>query len=32
MRTCEKIESLPKDFGQMDTYVEPFVGGGALFF
>ncbi|MCS2503224.1 DNA adenine methylase [Bacteroides ovatus] len=23
------IESLPKDFGQMDTYVEPFVGGGA---
>ena len=21
------IESLPKDFGQMDTYVEPFVGG-----
>ena len=26
------IESLPKDFGQMDTYVEPFVGGGALFF
>lgn len=26
------IESLPKDFGQVDTYVEPFVGGGALFF
>ena len=26
------IESLPKDFEQMDTYVEPFVGGGALFF
>ena len=26
------IESLPKDFEQMDTYVEPFIGGGALFF
>ena len=25
-------ESLPEDFGQMKTYVEPFVGGGALFF
>lgn len=25
-------ESLPKDFGNMETYVEPFVGGGALFF
>lgn len=25
------IESLPADFGKMETYVEPFVGG-ALFF
>ena len=25
-------ESLPIDFGKMETYVEPFVGGGALFF
>ena len=23
-------ESLPADFGKMETYVEPFVGGGAL--
>lgn len=26
------IESLPADFEKMETYVEPFVGGGALFF
>lgn len=26
------IESLPEDMGQVTTYVEPFVGGGALFF
>ena len=25
-------ESLPADFAGMETYVEPFVGGGALFF
>ncbi len=26
------IDLLPKDFGMTATYVEPFVGGGALFF
>lgn len=26
------IESLPKDFAKTEVYVEPFVGGGALFF
>lgn len=26
------IESLSADFEKMETYVEPFVGGGALFF
>lgn len=25
-------ESLPADFARMKIYVEPFVGGGALFF
>ncbi len=24
--------SLPGNFSEMETYVEPFVGGGALFF
>lgn len=24
--------SLPEDFARMESYVEPFVGGGALFF
>lgn len=26
------VENLPDNFEKMETYVEPFVGGGALFF
>ena len=26
------IQSLPENITEMETYVEPFVGGGALFF
>lgn len=28
----ELIKNLPSDMDRRDTYVEPFVGGGALFF